>query len=354
MRQKIIWPLISILIFLTFGQITLNASNPKLELAYQYQLSRHIPSDINEHVSTLRDLGSKCSTVVEIGTKSMVSTWGILQGLAENPSTSRSYLGIDIVPPPTDTLNLAKQLAEENGVNFNFWQANDMDIDIESTKLLFIDSLHTYCHLTYELEKFSPKVTHYIAMHDTSWGDVDDPTYKGDFSEYPPEYDRTKRGLWLAIEDFLQRHPEWALHERYTNNYGLTILKRSGANDPITTNYKPKIYDCFPFFNELEILEIKLNELYDHVDHFVLVECTETFSGKPKPLYFAENKQRFSRFLDKIIHIVVMEHFPTDIPWDRELYQKDQIMQGLTNCHDEDIIIIEDLDEIISAKKLPK
>ncbi|HSX04712.1 MAG TPA: hypothetical protein VLG76_08300 [Rhabdochlamydiaceae bacterium] len=115
----------------------------------------------------------------------------------------------------------------------------------------------------------------------------------------------------------------------------------------------PKIYDCFLFFNELEILEIKLNELYDHVDYFVLVESTETFRGKPKPLYFNENKQRYSKFLDKIIHIVV-EHFETDNPWSREGNQRNQMLRGLTQCKDSDFVIIEDADEIVRASKLPE
>jgi hypothetical protein len=119
-------------------------------------------------------------------------------------------------------------------------------------------------------------------------------------------------------------------------------------------NLSAKIYDCFPFLDELEVLEIKLNELYDHVDHFVLVECAETFRGNPKPFHFAENKQKFSKFLDKIIHVTVAERFETDDPWARETYQRNQILRGLVNCKDDDIVIIEDLDEIIRASKLPE
>ncbi|HEX2579070.1 MAG TPA: hypothetical protein VHK67_01540 [Rhabdochlamydiaceae bacterium] len=356
MRKKIISSIISVLLILSACPAVLYAaaSPAQLALKLNYETSCSQPSDINEHIYTLRCLAMECSSVVEIGVKNMVATWGILQGLSESSSISRSYLGIDIVSPQLGTLNLAKRLAQDNGISFSFWQANDMNVDIEPTEMLFIDSLHTYCHLTYELEKFSPKVSKYIAMHDTSWGNIDDPVYHGDYSEYPPEYDRTKRGLWSAVEDFLKRHPEWTLYERHLNNYGFTILKRILPDRPISTAYKPKIYDCFPFFNELELLEIKLHELYDHVDYFVLVECTETFRGKPKPLYFSENKQRFSKFLDKIIHVVVTDHVETDIPWNREVYQRNQIMRGLTSCHDDDIIIIEDLDEIISPKKLPE
>jgi cephalosporin hydroxylase len=198
-----------------------------LELKEQYDRACSTPSDINEHVPVLRSLARECTSVVEIGLRTMVSSWGILQGLSENSSIPRSYLGIDIDAPPPEILGLARRLAESNEIAFRFWQANDLTIDIQPTEMLFIDSLHTYCHLTYELETFSPKVSKYIAMHDTSWGnDEDESAYHGDYTEYPFEYDRTKKGLWPAVKDFLERHPEWVLHERLLNNYGLTVLKR--------------------------------------------------------------------------------------------------------------------------------
>ena len=65
------------------------------------------------------------------------------------------------------------------------------------------------------------------------------------------------------------------------------------------------IFDCFSFFNELDILEIRLNVLAPVVDKFVLVEAVRRHSGEPKELYFEKNKQRFAPFLDKIIHVVV-------------------------------------------------
>ena len=68
------------------------------------------------------------------------------------------------------------------------------------------------------------------------------------------------------------------------------------------------IYDCFMFFNELDVLEIRLNELYHAVDKFILVEATKTHAGKDKTLFFNENKQKFSKFLDKIQHIIIDEY----------------------------------------------
>lgn len=196
-----------------------------LEL-YEYQAAN--PSDINEHLAKLRKLAGDSSSVVEIGTRNMISTWGIIQGLSENSFSTKSYLGIDLQEPPLEILFLIKGLANENAITFGFQQANDMHIDIPNTDMLFIDSLHTYAHLTYELNRFASKVNKYIAMHDTSspWGEEDDIEYDGDYSEYPEGIDRTKRGLWSAVEDFLVGHSDWILLERYFNNHGFTVLQR--------------------------------------------------------------------------------------------------------------------------------
>lgn len=106
-----------------------------------------------------------------------------------------------------------------------------------------------------------------------------------------------------------------------------------------------KIYDCFQFFNELDLLEIRLNVLNDHVDYFVLTESTVTFSGLNKPLYYQENKDRFEKFNDKIIHVVV-EDTPDGNPFERDVFQKNAIIRGLQDCEDDNIILTSDLDEI--------
>ena len=149
---------------------------------------------------------------------------------------------------------------------------------------------------------------------------------------------------------------------------------------------KPKIYDCFTFFNELDLLEIRLNILNDYVDYFVIVESTVTFTSKPKELYFENNKEIFSKFKDKIIHVIIndtpnnfynieykviptnqyeinrnkiLKHVDTSTGWGRhetqwgvETYQRECILQGLNNLNDNDIIIISDLDEIPNPNKI--
>lgn len=116
-----------------------------------------------------------------------------------------------------------------------------------------------------------------------------------------------------------------------------------------------KIYDCFIFYNELDLLEIRLNELNEVVDHFVLVESTHTFTGIPKTLFYQENKSRFEKFADKIIHIVSENPFDeSQKHWEREAFQRNQIALGLQNSKSNDLIIISDVDEIPKAEVVKK
>jgi hypothetical protein len=113
-----------------------------------------------------------------------------------------------------------------------------------------------------------------------------------------------------------------------------------------------KVYDCFPFYNELDLLELRLTELYDHVDHFVLVESNTTYTSKDKPFYFEENKERYSKWLDKIIHIKVedMPHHPD--AWVNDRFQRDQIFRGIKDADPNDLILVSDLDEIIRVEAI--
>ncbi len=140
-----------------------------------------------------------------------------------------------------------------------------------------------------------------------------------------------------------------------------------------------KLYDIFTFFNELDLLEIRLNILKDYVDHFVIVESTETFSGQPKRLFFEEYQDRYAPFADKIIHYVVrdvprdkeelrtrlMDSSPSELDrqiakdaltsdnvldgvshWFKEFYQKESIKRALVGLNDNDVCFVSDVDEI--------
>lgn len=108
-----------------------------------------------------------------------------------------------------------------------------------------------------------------------------------------------------------------------------------------------KIYDCFTFYNELELLDLRLAELYSKVDYFVLVEATTTFQNQPKDLYYKDNEHRYRQYSDKIIHVVVDDMPMNTDPWQNERFQRDAILRGLVNADPEDIAIISDVDEFI-------
>ena len=128
------------------------------------------------------------------------------------------------------------------------------------------------------------------------------------------------------------------------------------------------IYDCFMYYDEDLLLDLRLNTLGNYVKKFVITEATYTHNGSPKKLNFDINK--FKKFKDKILYIVVDEN-PPDI---RKLYEKDSnkekkeklilngmardyfqrenLRKGLKDLNDEDLIIISDLDEIPNFKNL--
>lgn len=118
----------------------------------------------------------------------------------------------------------------------------------------------------------------------------------------------------------------------------------------------PKIIDCFIFYNEMDMLNYRLNMLYDIVDYFVLVESTRTFVGKEKPLYYNENKTMFQKFQDKIIHLVVDDtpyksesiNISNGEQWCNERHQRNSIKKGIDHLslQPKDLIIVCDVDEV--------
>ena len=119
-----------------------------------------------------------------------------------------------------------------------------------------------------------------------------------------------------------------------------------------------KIIDCFTFYNELELLNYRLNVLNSSVDYFILAEATHTHAGFSKPLFFKDNKDLFKGFEHKIIHIIV-DDFPfkkenetspflEGYQWANEKWQRDAIKKqvDLLGLADEDLIVLCDLDEI--------
>ena len=105
-----------------------------------------------------------------------------------------------------------------------------------------------------------------------------------------------------------------------------------------------KIYDCFSYWDEDLLLDLRLNILNQYVDYFVIVEGNKTWQNNPKKLRFDINK--FSNFKKKIIYIPVEDMPDGDNPWERENFQRNCILRGLEKSSEDDLIIVSDLDEI--------
>lgn len=110
-----------------------------------------------------------------------------------------------------------------------------------------------------------------------------------------------------------------------------------------------KIYDCFTFFNELDLLEIRLQELWNSVDYFVIAESNYSFTGNNKNYTLLDNWDRFAQYADKIKHVKVTDMPNTGNPWANEYWQRNALAQGLINKSNDDLIIISDCDEIPRA-----
>ncbi len=108
-----------------------------------------------------------------------------------------------------------------------------------------------------------------------------------------------------------------------------------------------KVYDCVMFFNELDMLELRLNILNDVVDYFVVCEAEETHSGQPKRLNFLDNHDRFRQWQNKIIYVNAGELSNGNRnSWQREYYHRTRISEGLHSAERQDWIIVSDCDEI--------
>jgi beta-1,4-mannosyl-glycoprotein beta-1,4-N-acetylglucosaminyltransferase len=115
-----------------------------------------------------------------------------------------------------------------------------------------------------------------------------------------------------------------------------------------------KVYNCFQFYNELDILEIRLQENWETTDYFVISEADHTHSGKPKESLLLDNWEKYKPYADKIRHIQIKDSleeqqkiFPRESDeWVREKFQRYALVRGLHDLSPEDLIVISDCDEV--------
>ena len=116
------------------------------------------------------------------------------------------------------------------------------------------------------------------------------------------------------------------------------------------------IYDCFQYFNEDHMVDLRMNILDNYVDYFVISESTRTHQGKEKKLNF--NIKNFKKFEKKIIYIIADYKNEVDFVNHTggeskiEKHQRNTISLGIQKAHDNDLIILSDSDEIPDLKKI--
>lgn len=165
-------------------------------------------SDINEHLPLLRDLANDVNHITEFGVAHGNSTCAFL-------STGRTLRSYDIEYNP-DIEQLFTDVELSNNADIKYIVSDILDIEIEPTDFLFIDTLHTYKQVSSELKLHANKVSKYIAFHDThTYGLTDQINQNSEIT-----------GILPAILNFMVDNPEWKLKYYFTNNNGLIVIEK--------------------------------------------------------------------------------------------------------------------------------
>lgn len=206
--------------------------NDRLNVVFhKFQTLVQTRSDINEHLNILAIYASQCESVLELGVRGCVSSWAFLIGLLNNNSNIKVLTMNDITE--CDISEIQKE-GTQLGVTINYKWCNDLELEIENNKvdLVFIDTWHVYGQLKRELIKFGKIASKFIVMHDTTVDGIYGESIRCGLNVEEQSkntgipVEEILNGLWRAIEEYLKENPQWILEKRFTNNNGLTILKR--------------------------------------------------------------------------------------------------------------------------------
>ncbi len=187
--------------------------------------------DICEHLPTLMKYAKECDSVFETGVRGVVSSWAFTFGLLSNNNGKKKTLLMNDINK-CDVKEL-QHLTKKFDININYIWKNNLLLKFDRKyDVTFIDTWHVYGQLKRELDKFSKITNKYIIMHDTTVDEFNGETIRCGWDAelqskqtgFPVE--EINKGLWPAIEEFLDTNHDWYLKERYTNNNGLTILAK--------------------------------------------------------------------------------------------------------------------------------
>jgi hypothetical protein len=206
-------------------------------------------SDINEHLPTLYAYAMRCSHITECGVRDIVSSYAFANALKNSPANKL----IQVDPYRSPSIDAFAAECKSERINAVFYNQSDLECPMEPTELLFIDTWHVYGHLKRELDRWNGSVSKYIILHDTTSDEFLGETIRMRYDAIQQSKDtgipleEIQQGIWPAVEEFLEDHPEWVLRERFTHNNGLTILERKPRIAFITAIYGGYEASCKSF-----------------------------------------------------------------------------------------------------------
>lgn len=191
--------------------------------------------DICEHLHTLYEYAKTCDSVFETGVRGCVSSWAFLCGLVDGSTTGSGTGTKKLFMNDISVCNVGElvELSKNFDVDVTYEWKNNLELNLTDTyDITFIDTWHVYGQLKRELDKFSKVTNKYIIMHDTTVDEIYGETIRVGWDaqrqsrETGIPLDEINKGLWPAIEEFVNANEEWFIKERFTHNNGLTILAK--------------------------------------------------------------------------------------------------------------------------------
>ena len=256
------------------------------KIIYKYEQLRNTPSDINEHLPVLKKYAEECDTIVEMGVRTIVSTWAFLSA---NP---KKLVSLDLYHPSVYGGNLDEvyDAVSEIETNFSFVEHDSLTYDMDECDLLFIDTWHDFLQLKKELNRHHNKVKKYIILHDTTTFGFQDEIYEDRGETNLP------KGLYYSVDEFLSQNKNWVIWEKKSNNNGLTILKRMDYQEKKPIEKKVVLFSTFCDTEEkLNVLEMNIKKVKEigvdvitispfNLPEHITKQCDYFFITKDNPI----------------------------------------------------------------------
>ena len=205
-------------------------------IAIKHKYLSNQSNDINEHLNTMVNYTKDSESVLALCWQGSQVFWTLAHGLLSN-KTSEQKKNIyynNIINFDTEEFTNVTRHLKNLSVTFSKEEFYQYELPSEqpTVDVLFIDSWHVYGCMKRELAKYAPKTNKYIMMHDTTVDEWDGETIRSGLNadEQSQKYGipiyEINRGVWPAIQEFLNDNPQWKIKERFTNNHGFTVLER--------------------------------------------------------------------------------------------------------------------------------